>query len=79
MLNWHLVGGCCHTECQESLFHKAVINIEDIMTSFAQGSQSIKVNIFGFLIHFDLSNMFREEREILISLDRIFFMPQTIT
>lgn len=70
VLDWHLAGDCCHTKCQKFLFHEAVINIENIY-SFLQGSQSIKVSIFSFLVQLDLSNMFREERNILISPDRL--------
>lgn len=64
MFDWHLVGDCCHTKCQKFLFDKAVINTENMMASFSQRFQSMKVSIFSFLIQLDLSNMFREEREI---------------
>lgn len=70
VLDWHLAGDCCHTKCLKFLFHEAVIHFENIMASFLQGSQSIKVSIFSFLVQLDLSNMFREERNILISPDR---------
>ena len=51
MLDWHLVGDCCHTKFQKFLFHEAEINIENIMASFSQGSQSIKISNFSFLKH----------------------------